>query len=183
MGAPHIYNLCCTAALRWRRMEEVLTAALSPDNAVRRRAEEQLGYANSQRGFAVALAKKLSTSSAVPDATGGLSTMDGGEAISGLDGTLPGSSMMDTPTRLMAGMLLQKFVRDRWSRTSPALLPPEDKAQVSQTAVFRHRFGFQYQPLLRASLYLSLWPVSSFSLFAAVCMSACMPFEETRRTC
>lgn len=127
MGAPHTSNLC--VAVRRLRMEEVLTAALSPDNAVRRRAEDQLSYANGQRGFAVALAKKLftTTTSAASSAT----SLSIAGAASGMDGALSSPDSMDTPTRLMAGMLLQKFIRDRWSRSDSALLPPEDKAQVS----------------------------------------------------
>lgn len=111
----------------------MLTAALSADNAVRRGAEEQLSYANGQRGFAVALAKKLSTTTTSSAASAATSPSIAG-AARGPDGALSSPDGMDTPTRLMAGMLLQKFVRDRWSRSGPALLPPEDKAQVSSLA-------------------------------------------------
>lgn len=114
----------------------MLTAALSADNAVRRGAEDQLSYANGQRGFAVALAKKLSTTTTSSAASATTSLSIAG-AARGPDGALSSPGGMDTPTRLMAGMLLQKFVRDRWSRSGPALLPPEDKAQVSSRSSSR----------------------------------------------
>lgn len=41
-------------------MDDVLAGVLSADNAVRRQAEEKLSYATTQRGFAAALATKLS---------------------------------------------------------------------------------------------------------------------------
>lgn len=137
----HIHTICFV--LRRLRMEEVLTAALSPDNAVRRGAEDQLSYANGQRGFAVALAKKLSTTTTSSAASATSLSIVGGAR--GPDGALSRPDGMDTPTRLMAGMLLQKFVRDRWSRSGPALLPAEDKAQVSSQSkshTTSHRFLF-----------------------------------------
>lgn len=99
-------------------MEEVLTAALSPDNAVRRKAEEHLSYATGQRGFAVALAERLS------QAPGG----GAGRAIRDGSGIESDDAMAK---RLMAGVLLQHFVRDHWEQASYAVLPPDDKAQVS----------------------------------------------------
>lgn len=41
-------------------MDDVLAGVLSADNAVRLQAEEKLSYATTQRGFAAALASKLS---------------------------------------------------------------------------------------------------------------------------
>lgn len=104
-------------------MEQVLTAALSPDNEVRRTAEEHLSYATGQRGFAVALAERLSKAPATLRGGGGAgrATDDG----SGIE------SDNAIAKRLMAGVLLQNFVRDHWEQAGYAVLPPDDKAQVS----------------------------------------------------
>lgn len=92
-------------------MDELLTGALSGDNKVRRGAEVTLRSAQAHRGFAIALARALANG-------------DGDRAAS--------SSMRpeEEPKRLMAGVLLQQFVRDRWEVAGDAVLPREDKSQV-----------------------------------------------------
>lgn len=122
-------------------MEDVLKAALSPDNAVRRRAEQTLTYAKVQRGFAVALATKLSKNAPSHNKEVGDESRAGAagapaERAMGPAGATKNraSSIVDdsfTPTRMMAGMLLQHFVRDHWGRAGHSILPPEDKAQVA----------------------------------------------------
>ena len=88
-------------------MNDILSAALSTDNTIRRRAEATLSYLRTQRGFSVALAKRLSR-------TGGDATDDPGGQIGSL-----------------AGVLLQHFVTDLWEVADHSVLPREDKAQVS----------------------------------------------------
>lgn len=83
-------------------------AALSPDNVTRRKAEERIGNAARQRGFAVALAA----------------------AVERRDGGGSNVSALSQHLRLMAGAILQRFVQDYWEYASYAVLPPEDKAQV-----------------------------------------------------
>lgn len=95
-------------------MDLVLAAALSPDNDVRRQAEDRIGYAASQRGFAVALAEALDHAST-------RRATDNPSAISGTS---------SFHLRLMAGALLQRFVQEYWDRADDAVLPPEDKAQA-----------------------------------------------------
>lgn len=97
-------------------MEHVLAAALSPDNDVRREAEDRIGHAAKQRGFAVALAEALEHSQT--GTTGGRSTF---------------SNASSHHLRLMAGVLLQRFVQDKWEHAGDAVLPQEDKALASLT--------------------------------------------------
>lgn len=94
-------------------MDDILSAALSTDNAIRRRAEATLSYLRTQRGFPVALAKRLSRTAA-----GG----GGGDATTDDPGGQIGS---------LAGVLLQHFVADLWEVADHSVLPREDKAQVS----------------------------------------------------
>lgn len=97
-------------------MNEVLAAALSSNNAVRREAESRIGHATGQRGFAVALASKLSTNF-VDNGSNGTTGMS--------------ACQQDSALRLMAGSILQRFVRDCWEQPLlAAILPPEDKEQV-----------------------------------------------------
>lgn len=103
-------------------MDDVLSAALSADNTVRRTAEATLTYASTQRGWPVALAKRLSqnyTSTYHHD------SYDGGARAAERDDPTGGQ-------RLMAGMLLQHYVRDRWEVACPTTLPRGDKEQVGQ---------------------------------------------------
>lgn len=101
-------------------MDDVLSAALSADNTVRRKAEATLSYASTQRGWPVALAKRLSQNY-VDDSIG----------ISEAAGAADRDADPTGGQRLMAGMLLQHYVRDRWVVACPTLLPRSDKAQVS----------------------------------------------------
>lgn len=87
-------------------MDKVLSEALSADNGVRRRAEATLSYAKTRRGFSIALAKRL-----------------GHKGASGDD---PGGQIAS-----LAGLLLQHFVTDLWGVANHAVLPREDKSQVS----------------------------------------------------
>lgn len=89
-------------------MDDILSAALSTDNTIRRRAEATLSYLRTQRGFPVALAKRLSRTGA-----GGDADDPAGQIAS------------------LAGVLLQHFVTDLWEVADPSVLPREDKAQVS----------------------------------------------------
>lgn len=93
-------------------MDELLTGALSGDNKVRRGAEATLRSAQAHRGFAIALASALASGDG--DRTGASAT------------TRP----EEEPKRLMAGILLQQFVRDRWEVAGDVVLPREDKTQV-----------------------------------------------------
>lgn len=97
----------------------MLSAALSADNTVRRKAEETLSYASTQRGWPVALAKRLSQNY-------GNDNNDGDNNNTAIRDADPTGGQ-----RLMAGMLLQHFVRDRWEVACPTVLTQDDKAQVS----------------------------------------------------
>lgn len=104
-------------------MDEVLSAALSTDNTVRRRAEATLSYLRSQRGFSVALAKRLASTAAT--AAGATGSCD------------PGGDAADEPVSRrqigsLAGVLLQHFVTDLWEVADHSVLPQEDKEQVGQ---------------------------------------------------
>lgn len=117
-------------------MDLVLAAALSPDNDVRRQAEDRIGYAASQRGFAVALAEALDHANT--RATDNPSTISGASSFH---------------LRLMAGALLQRFVQEYWNRADDAVLPPEDKAQarcllVERVCITSETFFFVF-PLLK----------------------------------
>lgn len=94
-------------------MDAVLSAALSADNGVRRRAEATLSYLRTKRGFSIALAKRLGHRDASGDDRGG--------QISSL-----------------AGLLLQHFVTDLWEVADHAVLPREDKSQVSREQKQQH---------------------------------------------
>lgn len=87
-------------------MDDILSAALSTDNPTRRGAEATLSYLRTQRGFSVALAKRLSST--------------GGDDDDPMGSTL-------------AGVLLQHFVTDCWEAADQSVLPREDKAQVSRS--------------------------------------------------
>lgn len=104
-------------------MDEVIKAALSADNAVRRRAEDRLKIGSAQRGYAVALANILNINEGAPACDSPGTAAATGESRQAED-------PVSLPKRLMAGMLLQHFVRDSWERANNGLLPPEDKAQV-----------------------------------------------------
>lgn len=98
-------------------MEEVLRDALSEDNAIRRAAEEKLGFVKLRQGYSIALAKRLSTNAPTSGDLGNVSALH--------------TDQMFMPKRLMAGMLLQQFVRDYWAaRSSFIFIPQEDKTQV-----------------------------------------------------
>ncbi|CAN0194004.1 unnamed protein product, partial [Ectocarpus sp. 13 AM-2016] len=107
-------------------MDAVLCSALSADNALRRGAEAALSYARTKRGFAIALAKQLASNykyypRGAYDGDGDMAR-PAAAAARERDG-------MWMPMRLMAGMLLQHFVRDRWELADDAVLPAEDKIQ------------------------------------------------------
>ncbi|CAB1121157.1 unnamed protein product [Ectocarpus sp. CCAP 1310/34] len=105
-------------------MDAVLCSALSADNTVRRGAEAALSYARTQRGFAIALAKQLASNYHPRGAYVGDGNM--ARAAPAAERERDGMWM---PMRLMAGMLLQHFVRDRWELADDAVLPAEDKIQ------------------------------------------------------
>lgn len=107
-------------------MDDILSAALSTDNTVRRRAEATLSYLQTQRGFSVALAKRLSRTAAATSAAGGDAAGDGD----------PGGQIGS-----LAGVLLQHFVTDLWEVAGHSVLPREDKAQVSNTSKQRQARG------------------------------------------
>lgn len=118
----------------------MLCAALSADNTVRRRAEAALSYARTQRGFAVALAKQLASNYYPRGGAYG----DDGDLARAAAATAERSGMW-MPMRLMAGMLLQHFVRDRWELADDAVLPAEDKIQVSSSSKQRTHAGNEYR--------------------------------------
>lgn len=113
-------------------MEQVLTAALSPDNETRRQAEYRISYAAKQRGFAVALAEAVEHPQ-----TG---TTDNQSTF---------SDASSQHLRLMAGVLLQRFVQDFWERASNAVLPLEDKVQASPTVLFLVTSLLSFEALVR----------------------------------
>ncbi|CAM9445932.1 unnamed protein product [Choristocarpus tenellus] len=92
-----------------RGLEEVLSDTLSPDNATRRAAEDELKLAAQRRGFACALALHLAQG-----------------AVQGPYGT----DVHAHGIRLMSGVVLQHYVKDVWKGADVAVLPAEDKAQV-----------------------------------------------------
>lgn len=109
----------------------MLRDALSEDNAIRRKAERKLEFAKLRRGYSVALAKRLSRNAPTSDDLGNVAALQ--------------TDQMFMPKRLMAGMLLQQFVRDYWTpRSSFIFIPQEDKTQVSVVSCnFRlPRLGF-----------------------------------------
>lgn len=119
-------------------MDDILSVALSTDNTLRRRGEATLNYLRTQRGFSVALAKRLaSTTAAAGPAAGGDADDPGGQIGS------------------LAGVLLQHFVADLWQVADHAVLPREDKAQVSIIAAFKsfvlYNFGEADAPTSRAT--------------------------------
>lgn len=95
----------------------MLRDALSEDNAIRREAEKKLGFAKLRRGYSLALAKRLSRNAPTSDDLGNVAALQ--------------TDQMFMPKRLMAGMLLQQFVRDYWTvQSSFIFIPQEDKTQV-----------------------------------------------------
>ncbi|CAM9685830.1 unnamed protein product, partial [Discosporangium mesarthrocarpum] len=93
------------------RLEALLAATLSPDNSIRRAAEEELKLATRQRGFACAVAFRLARSNQVSDGV---------------------SAASEGATRLMSGVVLQHYVKDVWKGADDALLPQADKEQVQR---------------------------------------------------
>ncbi|CAM9873718.1 unnamed protein product, partial [Scytosiphon promiscuus] len=110
-------------------MDELLTAALSGDNKVRRGAEATLRSAQAHRGFAIALARALADG-------------DGDRSLA--------ARPEEEPKRLMAGVLLQQFVRDRWELAGDIVLPREDKTQV-RSMVLTTMVDFSASRAARAS--------------------------------